>query len=62
MDGSAGPPDRRTLRLLERTLASDPLVAATEFDPEPYEPPSLRAALDADRYSDSVTPARVDVR
>lgn len=36
--GSTGPPDRRTLRLLERHLASDSLVAETTFNPDPYEP------------------------
>ena len=61
-NASTGPPDRQTLRLLERTLASNPLVAATEFEPDTYEPRSLRAVLDADRYPDSVTAARVDVR
>jgi len=61
-NASTGPPDRQTLRLLERTLASDALVATTEFEPDPYEPRSLRAVLDADRYPDPVTAARVDVR
>ncbi|GAA0715715.1 hypothetical protein J2744_001899 [Halorubrum trapanicum] len=60
--GSTGPPDRQTLRLLERQVASDPLVAATEFEPDPYEPRSLRAELDRERYPDPVTAARVDVR
>ena len=34
--GSTGPPDRQTLRLLERQLISDSLVAETAFDPDPY--------------------------
>lgn len=60
--GSTGPPDRQTLRLLERQLTSDPLVAETRFEPESYEPRLLRALLDAGRYPDQVTAARVDIR
>ena len=60
--GSTGPPDRQTLRLLERQLSSDPLVATVQFDPDPYEPRLLRASLDSDRYPGSVTTARIDVR
>jgi hypothetical protein len=59
---STGPPDRQTLRLLERQLTSDPLVAETTFDPDSYEPRSLRGLLNGDRYPDSVTAARLDVR
>lgn len=59
---STGPPDRQTLRLLERQLASDSLVAETVFEPDPYEPRLLRALLDSGRYPESVTAARVDVR
>lgn len=59
---STGPPDRQTLRLLERNLASDSLVAETSFDPNSYEPRLLHALFDAGRYSDSVAAARLDIR
>ncbi|MFC7060084.1 hypothetical protein [Halovenus salina] len=59
---STGPPDRQTLRLLERQLASDSLVAETVFEPDPYEPRLLRALLDSGRYPESVTATRVDIR
>ncbi|MFC7188150.1 hypothetical protein [Halorubrum yunnanense] len=59
---STGPPDRQTLRLLERQLASDPLVATAQFEPDPYEPRLLRASLATEQYPDSVTTARIDVR
>lgn len=59
---STGPPDRQTLRLLERQLASDSLVAETVFEPDPYEPRLLRASLAAGQYPESVTEARVDIR
>jgi hypothetical protein len=50
------------LRLLERHLSSDSLVAETAFDPDSYEPRLLRGLLDAGRYPDSVTAARLDIR
>ena len=59
---STGPPDRQTLRLLERHVAADPLVAETAFDPDPYEPQLLRGILDADGYPELVASARLDVR
>ena len=59
---STGPPDRQTLRLIERHLVSDSLVAETEFDPDSYEPRLLRARLDAERYPVSVIAARLDIR
>ncbi|MCD2200746.1 MULTISPECIES: hypothetical protein [unclassified Halobacterium] len=59
---STGPPDRQTLRLLERHLASDPLVETTTFDPTPHEPRLLHAHLDTARYPASTTTARLDVR
>ena len=59
---STGPPDRQTLRLLERQLISDSLVAETVFEPDPYEPRLLRAVLAAGQYPESVTEARVDIR
>ena len=59
---STGPPDRQTLRLLERQLASDSLVAETVFEPDPYEPRLLRALLASGQYPESVTEARVDIR
>ena len=59
---STGPPDRQTLRLLERHLSSDSLVTETTFEPDAYDPRLIRAFLDAGRYPDSVTVARLDVR
>lgn len=59
---STGPPDRQTLRLLERHLASDSLVAQTAFDPDSYEPRYLTALLELDRYPDAIAAARLDVR
>lgn len=59
---STGPPDRQTLRLLERHLASDSLLAETEFAPDSYEPRLLHALLDAGRYPESITAARLDIR
>ena len=59
---STGVPDRQTLRLLERQLASDSLVAETVFEPDPYEPRLLRALLSPEQYPESVTEARVDIR
>ncbi|WP_416841810.1 hypothetical protein [Haloferax sp. DFSO52] len=59
---STGPPDRQILRLLERHLASDSLVAETEFDPDSYEPRLLHALLDAGRYPESIETARLDIR
>ena len=57
-----GPSDRQTLRLLERHLSSDSLVAETAFDPDTYEPRLLRGLVDAGRYPGAVTTARLDVR
>jgi hypothetical protein len=59
---STGPPDRQTLRLLERQLISDSLVAEAGFEPDSYEPQLLQALLDAGQYPDSVTAARIDIR
>lgn len=59
---STGPPDRQTLRLLERHLGSDSLVAETAFDPDPYEPRLLHALLNAGRYPESIPAARLDIR
>ncbi|WP_082256443.1 hypothetical protein [Haloferax sp. ATB1] len=59
---STGPPDRQTLRLLERHLASDSFVVETEFDPDSYEPRLLHALLDAGRYPESIETARLDIR
>lgn len=59
---STGPPDRRTLRLLERHLRPELLVAKTAFDPDTYEPRVLRVLLDVDRYLESIVAARLDVR
>lgn len=59
---ATGPPDRQTLRLLERHLAADPLVDETAFEPDAYEPQHLRAQLDVGRYPESIAAARLDVR
>ena len=59
---STGPPDRQTLRLLERVLGDEPVVVGTEFDPDGYEPRLLRVHLDDGRYPAAVTAVRLDVR
>ena len=59
---STGPPDRQTLRLLERHLSSDSLVAETGFDPYPYEPRLWYGRLDAGQYPESIPAARLDIR
>jgi len=59
---STGPPDRQTLRLLERHLTGESLVAETAFEPRTYEPRQLRVVLDAGQYPDSTASARIDVR
>lgn len=59
---STGPPDRQTLQLLERHLVSDALVIETEFNPDPYEPRQLEVCLDAERYPESISAARLDIR
>lgn len=59
---STGPPDRQTLRLLERHLTSDSLVIETSFDPDLYEPRLLSALLDDRQYPDSIIAARLDIR
>lgn len=59
---TTGPLDRGTLRLLERILAADPLVGTTAFDPDTYEPRSVQASLDTDRYPASVDEARLEIR
>lgn len=60
--GSTGPPDRQTLRLLERHLASEALVVDTSFTPTPHEPRLLHVDFDTAAYPESVTAARLDVR
>ena len=59
---STGPPDRQTLRLLERHLRSESLIAETSFDPDSYEPRLLQGFLDSDNYPDAVSVARLDIR
>ncbi len=59
---TTGPPDRQTLRLLERILDDEPAVGATEFAPDSYEPRLLYAALAMDRYPSTVDAARLDIR
>ncbi|WP_254824846.1 hypothetical protein [Haloglomus halophilum] len=61
-DHSTGPPDRQTLRLLERHLAADSLVAETAFDPDSYEPNLLRGLVDVSGYPESIASARLDIR
>ena len=61
-DDATGQPDRQTLFLRERHLASDSLVAETAFDPDAYEPRLLRGYLDAEHYPESVTASRLDIR
>jgi len=60
--GQTGPPDRQTLRLLERQLASDTLISETGFEPNPHDPRSLRGVFDAGQYPASVSAARLDIR
>jgi hypothetical protein len=59
---STGPPDRQTLRLLERHLASDTLVTETKFEPDPHESRQLQVSLDSRRYPESISAARLDIR
>ena len=60
--GSTGPPDRQTLRLLERQCATTPLVDDTEFRPSATEPRRLMATFDTDAFPDAVATARLDIR
>lgn len=59
---STGPPDRQTLRLLERHLTSDALVTGTKFESDPYEPRQLQVSLDSERYPESIPIVRLDIR
>jgi len=59
---STGPPDRQTLRLLERQLARESLVAETAFEPRTHEPRLLGVVLDAGQYPESTVRVRVHVR
>lgn len=61
-DPSTGPPDRRTLQLLERHLSGHSFVSATEYDPDSYEPRLLRVRLDGEQYPNAVVAARLDIR
>ena len=61
-DPSTGPPDRQTLRLLERRLADEPLVARTEFHPDSDEPRELHASVDTERFPPSIEDVRLDIR
>lgn len=60
--GTTGPPDRQSVRLLQKHLAADPLVTDTLFEPNPQEPRLLRARLAIDRYPSIVDSARLDIR
>lgn len=59
---TTGAPDRQTLRLLERQLVRDRVVADTAFEPDAYEPRLLCAQLATERYLSSVETARLDIR
>ncbi len=59
---STGPPDRRTLRVLERRLADDPFVSRTAFRPGSDEPRVLEGYIDTEPYPPSIDTARLDVR
>jgi hypothetical protein len=61
-DDPTGPPDRQTLRLLERQCTTTPLVADTEFQPRATEPRRLVATLDTDAFPKAVATARLDIR
>ena len=60
--GSTGPPDRQTLRLLERHLNGESLIQETGFEPETHEPRLLRAVVDADQYPEPTPSVRIDIR
>ena len=60
--GSTGPPNRQTLRLLERQCATTTLVADTEFQPRAMEPRRLVATFDTDAFPETVANARLDIR
>lgn len=59
---ATGPPDRQILRLLEGICANEPVVAATEFEPDSYEPRILRILCDESQYPSTTEAARLDVR
>ncbi|QGA81895.1 Uncharacterized protein LC1Hm_0833 [Halomicrobium sp. LC1Hm] len=59
---TTGPPDRQTLRLLEKHLGEDPLVEKTDFEPNAHEPRTLRAVLDLSHYSSGIEEVRLDIR
>ncbi|WP_114579219.1 hypothetical protein [Saliphagus sp. LR7] len=59
---STGPPDRQTLRFLERILADESVVTTTEFEPDSYEPTLLRALVDVGRYPPAIETTRLDIR
>ncbi|THE63416.1 hypothetical protein D8Y22_18385 [Salinadaptatus halalkaliphilus] len=59
---STGPPDRRTLQVLERQLEAEPLVAETTFEPTSDEPRVLQAQVDDEQFPPSVASVRLDCR
>lgn len=59
---ATGPPDRQTLRLLERQLTKESVVADTDFEPHTHEPRCLCALLDTAYYPELVETARLDIR
>lgn len=59
---STGPPDRQTLRLLERQFAATTLVDTTTLAPRPTEPRRLAVTLDPAVFPETVASATLDVR
>ncbi|MFB6085666.1 MAG: hypothetical protein ABEJ84_02480 [Halodesulfurarchaeum sp.] len=45
-----------------RSFASDELIEATEFEPNPEEPRLLHSTLKPERYPSTITEARLDIR
>lgn len=59
---STSPPDRQTLQLLERGLASDSLIEETTFNPDPSEPGVFYTVFDSGQSLHSISLARVNIR
>lgn len=59
---TTGPPDRRTLRTLERHLVDEPLVSETAFDPDSVEPRELRVQIDTELFPPAIEDVRLDCR
>lgn len=54
-------PDRKILRAIEGFLHDSPMIADTEFDPNPYEPQLVRAKLNSDYFSSSPDSAKLEI-